>query len=399
MNLSKKLAILIFLGVFISTVWVTFLILPLIDTFLNIRSQNLLALFFFAILKIILLTILIVVPTSAVLWFLVNKFAIKPVKYFSEITKIISAGNLGKQVEYQERDELGELGQNINAMVRNLSTAFQSMATSLRNEKLKEKELQVVNEKLKELDKVKDEFVSIASHELRTPMTAIKGLISMIFEGDYGHFSVELKDPLSDIAVSTDRLISLVNDMLDTSRIEAGRLKFMLGEYSVADLVSEIIVLLKSLTNEKGILLEAQPSAERIYTDPNKFKQILSNLVGNSIKFTDHGKISVSFKVNGEHLFICITDTGLGISKEDQGKLFGKFTQISSTQLGRPKGTGLGLYISREFARKLGGDLWIEYSEIGKGSTFVFSAALSGTEAAKKVEEDLHQFVDTEKPL
>jgi len=350
----------------------------------------------FTIIKLIIITILIVTPITLLIWFLLRVYVVKPIEYFNKITKIIATGNLGRKIEYLSNDELGELGQNINTMVKNLSTAFQSMATSLRSEKIKEKELQNANEKLKELDKVKDEFVSIASHELRTPMTAVKGLISMIFEGDFGSLSEELKDPLSDIAVSTDRLIQLVNDMLDTSRIEAGRLKFLLGDFSAGDLASEILSLLKPLTDEKGIVLETQPAAEKIYTDPNKFKQILSNLIGNSIKFTDSGRISVSFRVNGEYLCVCISDTGLGISREDREKLFGKFTQISTTQTGRPKGTGLGLYISREFARKLGGDLWIESSEIGKGSTFVFSSTRSGTAAAKKVGESLQMFVDME---
>src|SRR3990167_5978482 len=339
MSLSKKLALLVFLGIFISTIWVTFFTLPFIDPIINPGFQDMTSLVKFTIIKLIIITILIVTPITLLIWFLLRVYVVKPIEYFNKITKIIATGNLGRKIEYLSNDELGELGQNINTMVKNLSTAFQSMATSLRSEKIKE------------LDKVKDEFVSIASHELRTPMTAVKGLISMIFEGDFGSLSEELKDPLSDIAVSTDRLIQLVNDMLDTSRIEAGRLKFLLGDFSAGDLASEILSLLKPLTDEKGIVLETQPAAEKIYTDPNKFKQILSNLIGNSIKFTDSGRISVSFRVNGEYLCVCISDTGLGISREDREKLFGKFTQISTTQTGRPKGTGLGLYISREFAK------------------------------------------------
>jgi len=518
MNLSRKLAILIFLGVFISVTWATLLVLPLIDPYIKMQTQGFFEIVLFTILKLIILTIVIVLPVTATIWVLITKSIIKPLGYFNEVTRSIASGNLGKKIEFISKDELGELGENINLMVKNLATAFQSMASSLRNEKLKEKELEVSYTRLekekakdealltnindaviginkdsriilfnkaasnltgfdqneainmpyywvlkflgekdgvaldfinqafsgieqknsnhvviekrdkgkipvshsvgvirtggqvtgavvvlrditreRELEQMKDEFVSIASHELRTPMTAIKGLISMIFEGDFGNLSTELKDPLSDIATSTDRLISLVNDMLDVSRIEAGRLKFILGEYVVSDLIDEILVLMEPLTKEKGVGLESTGELERkVFTDANKFKQILSNLVGNAIKFTDHGKITVEAKLNGELLKISVSDTGMGISKEDQKKLFTKFSQITDSQSGRPKGTGLGLYISKEFAKKLGGDLWIENSVPGYGSIFSFSSPLSGTNMAKKVDENFKKPIEAQ---
>lgn len=523
MSLSKKLASLIFLGVFISVICTTFLIIPLLESNINIQIQSDLNVVIFTLIEILIFTIFIVLPITIVIWFLLTKEILKPIKKFSEITKVIASGNLGKKIQYLSGDELGELAQNINNMVKNLVSSYQHMANSYRNEKQNEKELedtlkQIEKEKAKDeallssisegvvavskdqriilfndaasrltgfnqeeainmpyswvlkflnekddtlvedfirsallglgqkssnhivllrrdgkripvlhsagiiktsdnqiygivvvlrditherdLDKLKDEFVSIASHELRTPMTAIKGLISMIFEGDFGRFSQDLKDPLSDIASSTDRLIQLVNDMLDVSRIEAGRLKFTLGEYESGELIDDIVVLMKPLTDEKGLTLEVQTAVQEVvFTDPNKFKQILSNLVGNAIKFTDGGKIDITVRKEGELLYISVTDTGFGISKEDQQKLFSKFTQISFTQLGRPGGTGLGLYISREFARSLGGNLWIERSEPGVGTTFTFSVPLSGTTIAKKVEQELSKFIDSYKPV
>ena len=128
---------------------------------------------------------------------------------------------------------------------------------------------------------------------------------------------------------------------------------------------------------------------------PNKIKQIINNLLGNSLKFTDKGKVSVSCRRNGELLFVSFDDTGVGISKEDQRKLFSKFSKISSVKIG----TGLGLYISRQFARKMGGDLWLERSEPNMGSTFIFSVPLSGSNLAKRVADSLKSYIDTPKPI
>lgn len=238
----------------------------------------------------------------------------------------------------------------------------------------------------RQLDKLKDEFVSVASHELRTPMTAIKGLISMIFEGDFGKPSEELKDPLQDIATSTDRLIQLVNDILDVSRIEAGRVRITLDDIEIDKVVKEITALIEPLTKQKNISLIVKDFGQtRVKTDPDKIKEVLQNLLGNAVKFTDQGQITVSEAVQGDLLYISVSDTGMGMSPEDKQKLFNKFQQISSTQLGRPIGTGLGLYISREFIRKLGGDLWISQTEPGKGSTFTFTLPLSDTPLAQKL--------------
>lgn len=394
MNLSKKIALIVFFCLFLGVTWSSFVVIPIIDSMGDPKSL------LHVLAKLLILIILIVAPITFVAWKILFLILLKPINDFNQVTKIISMGNLGQRIRITSRDELGILGQNINSMVKNLVTAFQSMANSLKNEMQKQRDLEIANTKLKELDKLKDEFVSIASHELRTPMTAIKGLISMIFEGDFGPINKDLKDPLNDVASSTDRLIQLVNDMLDVSRIEAGRMKFVVGKFKAAGFINEVVGLMKTLTRQKGINLEISPLPEiEVFGDINKAKQILSNLIGNSIKFTDKGGITVSVKSVGECICISVTDTGLGIDRQDQEKLFTKFTQISTTQLGRPKGTGLGLYISKEMAKKMGGDLWIESSEKGKGSTFIFSFPLAGTSLAKKIESDLKPLVDTIKPV
>ena len=243
----------------------------------------------------------------------------------------------------------------------------------------------------RELEKLKDEFVSLASHELRTPMTAIKGLISMIFEGDYGVINESLKDPLNDVASSTDRLIVLVNDILDVSRIESGRTKFKITEFSVADLASEVINSLIPLAKQKNIRLEViNTSLDKVSADSDKVKQILINLINNALKFTDQGSVTVSFRDIDNFAYISVTDTGIGISSDNAQKLFGKFIQVSNSQLGRPPGSGLGLYLSREYSRKMGGELWVERSEVGRGTTLTFALPFAGTDTAKQIAEKLN---------
>ncbi|MBI4084633.1 MAG: PAS domain-containing protein [Candidatus Levybacteria bacterium] len=248
--------------------------------------------------------------------------------------------------------------------------------------------------KEREIERLKDEFVSIASHELRTPMTAIKGLVSMIFEGEYGAYNENLKQPLTDIAISTNRLIALVNDLLNISRIEGGRVRFTLAPFSLFDIVHQVISTLQPLTEQKEITLKvSQIPGIPVQADADKVTQILNNIVGNAIKFTDSGGIMLSAQVREEKemMYILVTDTGIGISQGDQRKLFGKFEQIHSQTNGRPPGTGLGLYISRELARKMGGDLWIERSEVGKGTTFGYSLPLANSKKADTIKREIER--------
>lgn len=241
----------------------------------------------------------------------------------------------------------------------------------------------------KKIEKLKDEFVSIASHELRTPLTAINGLISMILNGEYGEVNNNLKKPLKDVSISSQRLIHLVNDLLSLSRIQAGRLLYKLSDFPITQLVSQAAVLLKPIAESKGLQFEtAEFEMHDVQADRDKVEQILDNLIGNSIKFTDTGSITLAMKADGERVNIYVTDTGTGITQEDQDQIFGMFQQLESTK-GGPIGTGLGLHISREIARKMGGDLWIEKSEKGVGSTFAFSIPKSKSGLAMKVKEEI----------
>jgi signal transduction histidine kinase len=247
----------------------------------------------------------------------------------------------------------------------------------------------------REIDKAKTEFVSLASHELRTPLTAIDGLVSMILEGEYGEVNNNLKQPLADVNISSERLIHLVNDLLNLSRIQAGKMKYILSDFPIADVIIEAVHLLQPLSEQKRLqLTTAKLESILVQGDLDKVKQVLNNLIGNSLKFTDKGNITISVKSEEDKINVYIADTGIGIAKEDQNKMFGKFEQLESA-IGRPTGTGLGLHISREMTRKMGGELWLEKSEMGSGSTFAFSLPKAKSALAGKVKKEIGEEVKT----
>lgn len=249
----------------------------------------------------------------------------------------------------------------------------------------------------RQLEQAKDEFLSIASHELRTPMGAIRAFVSMILAGDYGPVNDNLVEPLTDIKASAVRLVELVNDMLAVARIEAGRMRFTLTDFDIWDMLQEIVNTLAPLGKEQGIQITVSPGTwVSVQADADKVKQVLINLVGNALKFTEHGSITVSAQAKKDVVEITVADTGIGLTKADQKKLFGKFVQIFSAQEGKPAGTGLGLYISRQIIIKMGGELWLKSSAPGKGSVFALTLVRSNTAGARRAKEyiegeaDLH---------
>jgi len=237
------------------------------------------------------------------------------------------------------------------------------------------------------LERSREEFFSIASHELRTPLTAIRGNAAMIQQ----YFKEALKDHdlrgmVSDIHDSSVRLIEIVNDFLDASRLEQGRMKFTMDQFNVSDIIEKVTYELAAVSREKKIYLHVDDKIKAkklplIYADPDRVKQVLYNLIGNAMKFVEKGGVSVATEVNDEktHLIIRIIDTGPGMSEEAQRLLFHKFQQAGRSIITRDsaRGTGLGLYISKLLVEHMGGHVQLERSEIGKGSTFSFTLPLA----------------------
>lgn len=229
----------------------------------------------------------------------------------------------------------------------------------------------------KVLERSKDEFFSIASHELRTPLTAIRGNTSMILD----YYKDQVKDPeLKSMIVDTHdasiRLIGIVNDFLDLSRLEQGRMKYTLSDFNILDVILDVTKELKVNATKKGIKLDTDVDKNIIVkADSDKVKQVLFNIIGNSIKFTEKGSVTISSEIDEERVKILIKDTGQGIPLVNQSLLFRKFQQAGTSTLTRDgaKGTGLGLYISKLIVEGLGGKIALESSVEGKGSVFTFT--------------------------
>lgn len=227
----------------------------------------------------------------------------------------------------------------------------------------------------KVLIRSRDEFFSIASHELRTPLTAIRGNTSMILD----YYKEALKDPeLKQMVVDTHeasiRLIGIVNDFLDMSRLEQGKMQYSITDVEIVEVVNKVVKDLAENAKVKGVGLKVMGGERNVTVsaDAGKVEQILFNLIGNSLKFTEKGSVTIEIKQDKEMVNIVIVDTGLGIPLANQGILFHKFQQAGSSTITRDgaKGTGLGLYISRLMAEGMGGSLSLLKSEEGKGSVF-----------------------------
>lgn len=226
----------------------------------------------------------------------------------------------------------------------------------------------------KEINQMKDDFISMASHELRTPMTAINGLLSMIFHGDYGPINDQLKHPLDNIQISAQRQIHLINDLLDVSRLQSGKIDITTSDFPLKQTLVEIIKTLMPIAQQKKLSLKLQDNEEIfVHADAEWSKHIMNNLIGNALKFTEKGSVSLSYELKNNLVSISVADTGNGIDPADQDKLFGKFQQLNGKDASKPPGSGLGLYLSRELARKMDGDVKLNQSTIGKGSVFALT--------------------------
>lgn len=242
-------------------------------------------------------------------------------------------------------------------------------------EKLAEK-LEIANMRLKELDKAKSEFITIASHQLRTPLTAIKGYTSMAVEGDFGKIPVQAKKMLKRVMQSTNRMIYLIDDFLNLSRIERGKMKYDFQKTDVKYIVSNLINEFAGITakEKKEIKLNFKIDEKENYiasADQNKITQVFNNLIDNAIKYTPQGFVNVwLYKENGNIIFK-VQDSGIGMSKETQVQVFHKFTRAGeeASQI-HTEGLGLGLYVSKEIIEAHKGKIWAESEGQEKGSIF-----------------------------
>lgn len=261
------------------------------------------------------------------------------------------------------------------------------LVKSVINEVKQRQKLEELTQRLQELDKQKDEFISMAAHELRSPLTAIKGYLSMIIEGDAGEITSKAHEFLTDTSSVTDRLIRLVNNMLNVSRIEEGRMVFQMEEESMIKVAEETYNTFRFEAERQKLEFKLTiPDGLRhiVYVDPDKLREILGNLVSNALKYTQTGSVTIQLSnPTSETVKAEVVDTGPGITVEEQNKLFQKFYRAESTA-GKTVGTGLGLYITKLLIERFKGKLGL-VSEPGKGSNFWFEIPVYNMGSEKNV--------------
>jgi len=295
-----------------------------------------------------------------------------------KIVGMIVLGNKVSGDPYSEQDIelLTNLSNQASIALQNarLYSEVKGFSKTLEREVEKRtKELKDAYEELKKLDKAKSEFISIASHQLRTPLTAIKGYISMMREKIYGKPPEKMERPLENIYTSNERLIKLVNDLLNVSRIEAGRMEMKLEKSSLEEIITSVVEELKNVAKEKNIYLKWEKPKKplpKISVDKDKIRQVIMNVADNAIRYTEHGGVIIKCKMKNEKCEIEVSDTGVGLTKYELSKMFESFSRGAAGTRLYTEGVGLGLYVARRFVEMHKGKIWAESKGKDKGSTF-----------------------------
>ena len=307
---------------------------------------------------------------ALLLGFLISWSFILPVREAQRVLERIGTGDFSTRVVVDNRDEFGALAGRMNNMSAELRRLYEEERQAAR-------QLEALNGQLARASQAKSEFLANMSHELRTPMNAILGFTEMILDDIYGEVPPEVRGPIQDVRTCGQQLLRLINDVLDLSKIEAGRMELSLTDYSVQEVVETARTSLRSLAAEKGLdfTADVQPDIPLAYGDGKRITQCLTNLVGNALKFTKQGSVAIGVMLEGEVVVYSVADTGIGIPVDQLDNIFAEFRQVDSSISREFGGTGLGLSITKTFVELHGGRIWVE-SEPGRGSTFRFAVPL-----------------------
>jgi len=279
---------------------------------------------------------------------------IEPVRRMDERLKQIASGDFAGRVEIPNADELGALAGNLNRMSEELGRLYAQLETTSRH---------------------KSEFLANMSHELRTPLNAIIGFSEVLLERMFGELNPKQDEYLQDIMTSGRHLLSLINDILDLSKIEAGRMELELTKFDLPAAMENALTLVRGRAEAHAIALtqDVDQRLGEFVADERKLKQVLVNLLSNAVKFTpEGGRVDVRAAPADGGVEISVSDTGIGIAPEDQEAIFEEFRQAGGDYTRKREGTGLGLSLARKFVELHGGRLWVK-SEMGNGSTFTFT--------------------------
>ena len=285
----------------------------------------------------------------AISWSLIG-----PVRHMDERLQQIASGDFAGRVEIPNRDELGALAANLNRMSEELGRLYQQLEAASRH---------------------KSEFLANMSHELRTPLNAIIGFSEVLLERMFGELNPKQEEYLQDIMTSGRHLLSLINDILDLSKVEAGRMELEPSAFDLPAALEGCLTLVRERATRHGITLGLTVDEDlgQIVADERKVRQVVLNLLSNAVKFTpEGGRVAVGAARADGGVEVSVSDTGIGIAQDEQEAIFEEFRQAGSDYTRKREGTGLGLALSRKFVELHGGRIWVK-SEVGKGSTFTFT--------------------------
>ncbi len=289
--------------------------------------------------------------------------------------------DLGQEVDHSERALIRADGSELPILKSvvhiNLNGRKCLLESFIDISDLKQAQQESLNAKIaaEASNRSKSEFLANMSHELRTPLNSIIGFSEILMDGTFGELNEKQAKYIGNVYDSGKHLLNLINDILDLSKVEAGKMELHYEQVKIYPVFEEVKSIISPLAKKKEITLESsiEDGLEIIDTDRGKFKQILFNLVSNAIKFTpESGKVSINATTSEDMALITVTDTGIGITEEDQKKLFNPFKQLDASTTREYQGTGLGLALVKKFTQLHGGDVWLE-SKVGEGSTFGFS--------------------------
>ncbi|MBN2240670.1 MAG: HAMP domain-containing protein [Dehalococcoidales bacterium] len=333
---------------------------------------------------IILVTVAAVLFAILVGWLMSRQIA-KPIRQLAIASKKVTQGDFSASVDVTSSNEVGVLADSFNQMILSLKKSRDELKqwseeleqrVQERTIELEERsnELADTNVRLKEMSQHKSQFLANMSHELRTPLNSIIGYTKFILEGLEGEINEEQQKDLEIVYKNSQHLLELINDLLDLSRIEAGKTVLSPEAFSVSDLMSEVVSSIDPLARQKRLVLTCSvaDSVNLLFADRAKTKQVLLNILGNAVKFTDTGSIDLEITENDDEFIFSVSDTGIGMKKDDLSVIFESFKQVGPAQLAGYEGTGLGLTISKQYVEMHNGRIWVE-SEPGKGSTFTFT--------------------------
>jgi signal transduction histidine kinase len=290
---------------------------------------------------------------ALLLGFILSWSLIAPIQQIDTRLAAIASGDFSGHVQVENRDELGALGVNVNRMNDELRSVYAELEAASQH---------------------KSEFLANMSHELRTPLNAIIGFSQVLRDEMVGSVNEKQAEYLDDIISSGNHLLSLINDVLDLSKVEAGQVELEVHPFSLREALERGVVMVRERATEDGVhvAFTADPEVDVVEGDERRIKQVIFNLLSNAVKFTPAGgEVDVSAtRANGE-VMVSVADTGPGVAPEDRDRIFEEFQQ-SETGVGHREGTGLGLALSKRFVELHGGRIWLE-SELGRGSTFTFA--------------------------